>query len=133
MQWPVPLLKAGHAEPQRRSILVSVICRMACGQVVVRICLVKHGASLVCPSIGTETVNVITEIPSDVGKRRNARHGVAEVAVFILTTRSRVNLRVVPSENHGDNHIPFPRITQYPLEFLPVGAIESRVVKTWTF
>ncbi len=59
MQRPIPTLKAGHAKPRGRPVLVLIMYGMAGGQMMVGVQTVEHCSSLMRPRFGAEAIKVI--------------------------------------------------------------------------
>src|ERR1700730_8352442 len=125
----MPLLEAGHAKPLRCPVLVSIKYGMACGEMMVRIQPVQHNSYVMCPCHRPKGVQVITKIPSNISKGCQTRRCVTKVTPLICASRNRMHFGVVPSKNDRNDHPLLAGIIQHPFKFLPIGAIERRVVK----
>src|SRR5574341_2120097 len=99
MKRPLPLLKARHSEPRRGPVLVTIVGRMASGQVMIGVQSMQEDASVVRPGIAPKAIQVITQVPCHIRVTREPRHRVANIAVLIFRPSNRMNSRVVPPEN----------------------------------
>src|SRR5271157_3561621 len=79
-----PFLKRGEVKPIRSAVLVLIVDWMAGGQVPTRIPLLNECASRMRPVLIAVAIEVVAQVPGDVGERAEPVHGVANETMFIL-------------------------------------------------
>src|SRR5580704_3147154 len=108
-----------------------VVHRMAGSQVLVRIPLLDQSSGVVRPCIVAILIQIVTEVPGDVGERGESRDGVADKAALVWTRGSGMGTAVVHVQDEGENHIPVAGEAKSSLEFLPVGNLKAGIVESW--
>ena len=94
-----PVLDRSESEPVRGAVLVLAMHRVAGGQVLVRIPAHQQSSRLVRPLLVAEAVQIIAQIPGDVGECAQPRGRIAEVAPLVLAAGRRLGF--VRGDIHG--------------------------------
>src|SRR3954451_5048034 len=100
-----PFLKGRKSEPIGSGVLVLGVDWVTCCQVVVWIQTLDHFPGLMCPKIAAILIEIISKIPSDIGKRSEARDGVLQESLLVFAPCFRMGSAVVHIKNERDHHV----------------------------
>ena len=125
-----PFLIRSEAKPRGGAVLVVVaLCRMAGLEVLPGIALLNIHARFVRPFLVAVDVEVVAEIPGNVGERAEAVDGVADEAAFVFASRFGMNPAVSHVKDEGNDHVPLAGELEHPIKPLPIGKVVACVVE----
>ncbi len=124
-----PVLDRREPEPGRRPVLVLAVRGVAGGQVLVGVAIVEEGARLVRPLLVPEAVQIVAEVPGDVGERGEPGNGISQVPALVLAARGRLGRMGRDVEDDRDDHVAIAGEPQHPFVLLPVGDVEAGEVQ----
>ncbi len=125
-----PFLIRSEAEPGGSAILVVVAgCRMAGLEVLPGIALLNIDARFVGPFHVAVDVEVVAEIPGNVGERTEAVDGVADEAALVFAARFGMDLAVAHVEDEGNDHVLLAGVLEHAIKALPIVKVVAGVVE----
>src|SRR5262249_5390288 len=121
-----PVLDGREAEPRRRAVLMFRFYRVAGGQVSVGVVFVDEGARLMRPLFVPVAVEVVAQVPGNVGEGAQPRQRVADVPPFVLAAGGRLRLVSRNVQDRRNDDVAVAGVAQHALPLPPVGDVEPR-------
>src|SRR5579859_3186411 len=125
-----PLLEGSKSEPRRFAVLISIVNGMARRQVMVGIEVDDPSSCEVSPIVVPVAIEIVTQVPRNIGIRCEASYCIADEAAFVGTEGSRVNATIVHIQDQGDDDVSVASILQSTIKFLPVGNVKTAVIES---
>src|ERR1022692_409998 len=104
---------------------------MAGGQVLVRVPLLDQSSCGMRPGVVAVLIQIVAEVPGDVGKGSESCNCVLDEAVFVVTRGRGVNTAVIHIQHQRKYHVAISGEAKRTLELLPIGHLKAAIVESW--
>src|SRR5262249_4041226 len=125
-----PFLKGSKTKPGRAAILMFIVNGVAGGEVMVGVEADQPGSSQMSPDGIAIAVEIVSQVPGDIGKCGKTIHGVADEAALVGAEFGGMDAAIVHIEDEREDDIAVSRELYGAVKFLPAIHIETAVVET---